>query len=101
VVEAIIARIEQYAPGFRQRIVGRYVRSATAMAAHNPNYVGGDIATGATAGRQIVFRPRIGTSPYATGVPGVFLCSAATPPGAGAHGMCGHLAAKAALRGLR
>lgn len=100
VVEAIIARIEQFAPGFRDRIVGRHVRSAAAMAAYNPNYVGGDIATGATAGRQIVFRPRIGTSPYSTGVPGVYLCSAATPPGAGAHGMCGYLAAKAALRSL-
>jgi phytoene dehydrogenase-like protein len=100
VVEAITARIEQFAPGFRDRIVGTHVRSAADMAAYNPNYVGGDIATGATAGRQIVFRPRIGTSPYATGVPGVYLCSAATPPGAGAHGMCGYLAARAALRSL-
>lgn len=100
VVEAIIARIEQFAPGFRERIMGRFVRSAAGMAAYNPNYVGGDIATGASGPRQIIFRPRVGASPYGTGVPGVLLCSAATPPGAGAHGMCGHLAAKAALKGL-
>jgi phytoene dehydrogenase-like protein len=27
----------------------------------------------------------------------VYLCSAATPPGAGAHGMCGYNAARSAL----
>jgi phytoene dehydrogenase-like protein len=36
--------------------------------------------------------------PYATPDPAIFLCSAATPPGPGVHGMAGHLAAKVALR---
>jgi phytoene dehydrogenase-like protein len=45
-----------------------------------------------------VFRPRAALDPYALGVPGVYICSAATPPGAGAHGMCGYNAALAALR---
>ena len=45
--EAIIAQIERFAPGFRDRIVGTTVRSATQMAVYNPNYVGGDIMTGA------------------------------------------------------
>lgn len=98
--EALIARIEAYAPGFRERIVGMHVRSAVDMEAHNANYVGGDIATGATGLRQMVFRPRPALDPYATGVDGVYLCSAATPPGAGAHGMGGYLAAKAALARL-
>ncbi|GAB2980493.1 phytoene desaturase family protein [Nocardioides montaniterrae] len=101
VVDAMIARIEQFAPGFRDRILAHHVRSARGMQEHNPNYVGGDIATGATTGTQLVFRPRVGASPYATGVSGVYLASAATPPGAGAHGMCGYLAAQAALRDLR
>ncbi|MFW6868756.1 phytoene desaturase family protein [Nocardioides sp. CPCC 206347] len=100
VTEAIIARIEEHAPGFRDRILATHVRSAAGMAQHNANYVGGDITTGANDARQLVFRPRAGLSPYSTGVEGVYLCSAATPPGAGAHGMCGHLAARKALADL-
>lgn len=99
--EAIVARVEQYAPGFRERVVGQYVRSTTAMSEYNPNYVGGDIVTGMNSVRQLLMRPRPGLDPYATGIPGVYVCSAATPPGAGAHGLCGANAAKSALRHLR
>jgi phytoene dehydrogenase-like protein len=95
---AIEAQIERFAPGFRERILARHVRSVSAMEAHNANYVGGDVVTGANGARQMVFRPRVALDPYATGIPGVFLCSAATPPGAGAHGMCGFNAANSALR---
>lgn len=99
--EAIVAQIERYAPGFRDRVVATTVRSTGAIAASNANYVAGDIVTGANTPRQLVFRPRIALDPYATGVPGVYLCSAATPPGAGAHGMCGWHAARSALKHLR
>jgi phytoene dehydrogenase-like protein len=71
------------------------------MGVYNPNYVGGDIVTGANDARQLLLRPRPALDPYSTGVPGVYLCSAATPPGAGAHGMCGANAAASALRYLR
>jgi phytoene dehydrogenase-like protein len=71
------------------------------MGVYNPNYVGGDIVTGANDARQLLLRPRPALDPYGTGVPGVYLCSAATPPGAGAHGMCGANAAASALRYLR
>jgi phytoene dehydrogenase-like protein len=98
---AIEAQIERFAPGFRDRILTRNVRTTTQMQSHNPNYVGGDVVTGANTARQLVFRPRITLNPYGTGVPGVYLCSAATPPGAGAHGMCGYNAAQAALTRLR
>lgn len=94
---AIVAQIERFAPGFRDRVVGTAVRSATEMAVYNPNYIGGDIIGGAMSLRQTVFRPRFTTDPYATGIPGVYLCSASTPPGAGAHGMCGANAAARAL----
>ncbi len=97
----IEAQIERFAPGFRDRILARHVRSTEQLELHNPNYVGGDVVTGANSARQLVFRPRISVNPYAIGVPGVFLCSAATPPGAGAHGMCGYNAARAALARLR
>jgi phytoene dehydrogenase-like protein len=94
----IEAQIERFAPGFRDRILARHVRSATQMEEHNPNYVGGDVVTGSNDARQLVFRPRVALNPYSAGIPGVFLCSAATPPGAGAHGMCGYNAARSALR---
>jgi len=98
--QAIIARIEQFAPGFQQRIVGMAVRTTTDLSVYNPNYVGGDIVTGANDPWQLMFRPRLTLDPYATGVAGVYLCSAATPPGAGAHGMCGYHAARNALAWL-
>ncbi|MDQ1566483.1 MAG: hypothetical protein QOF96_1363, partial [Actinomycetota bacterium] len=64
----------------------------------NANYVGGDIVTGANTTRQVILRPRLALDPYRTGIPGVYICSAATPPGAGVHGMCGSNAARSALR---
>ncbi|WP_343572523.1 NAD(P)/FAD-dependent oxidoreductase [Mycobacterium sp.] len=94
---AITAQIERFAPGFRERIVGQAVRNTRQFAADNPNFVGGDIMTGAKDIRQLTFGPRITLSPYAIGVPGMYICSAATPPGPGAHGMCGANAAQAAL----
>jgi phytoene dehydrogenase-like protein len=98
--EAILGQIERFAPGFRERIVASHVRGPAALEADNANYVGGDIITGANTPTQILFRPRLALDPYATGAPGLFICSAATPPGAGAHGMGGYNAARSALRHL-
>jgi phytoene dehydrogenase-like protein len=70
------------------------------MSTYNPNYVGGDIMTGAKDIRQLVFLPRIALSPWVVGVQGMGICSAATPPGPGAHGMCGANAAELALSEL-
>ncbi|MFN8150791.1 MAG: NAD(P)/FAD-dependent oxidoreductase [Solirubrobacterales bacterium] len=98
--EAVLAQIERFAPGFRDRILARHARGPAAMAAHNPNYVGGDIVTGANDPLQMLFRPRITLAPYSLGAKGLYICSAATPPGAGAHGMCGFNAANRALREL-
>ncbi|NMO02726.1 NAD(P)/FAD-dependent oxidoreductase [Gordonia sp. TBRC 11910] len=98
--EAIIGQIERFAPGFRDRIVGTAVRSTTEMSVYNPNYVGGDICTGAKDLPQLVFGPRTTLDPYSLGIAGSYICSAATPPGPGAHGMCGANAAAQALREL-
>jgi phytoene dehydrogenase-like protein len=98
--EAIIGQIERFAPGFRDRIVGKTVRSTGQLSTYNPNYVGGDIMTGAKDIRQLVFGPRMTLSPYKVGVQGMYICSAATPPGPGAHGMCGANAAQVALSEL-
>jgi phytoene dehydrogenase-like protein len=98
--EAITAQIERFAPGFREQIVGTAVRSATEMSVYNANYVGGDVIGGASSLKQLLFRPRFAIDPYFTGIPGTYLCSASTPPGAGAHGMCGANAAARALARL-
>ncbi len=98
--EAVIAQMERFAPGLRERIVARSVRTPTEITARNANYIGGDIITGANTPWQVLIRPRLALDPYATGIPGVFICSAATPPGAGVHGMNGYNASQSALRGL-
>ncbi len=98
---AIIGHIERFAPGLRERIVARAVRSTTQIAADNENFIGGDILGGANTPSQLLIRPRLVADPYRTGLPGVFICSAATPPGAGVHGMNGYNAAKSVLRWLR
>ncbi len=99
--EAIIAQIERFAPGFRERILETVTRSAPEFEAYNPNYVGGDIITGSNTGLQFAIRPRLALNPYYCRTPGLFICSAATPPGPGAHGMGGANAARAVLRRLR
>ena len=97
----VIDQIERFAPGLRERIVG--AAGPLARPSSRPttrNYVGGDIITGANTPMQVLIRPRLALDPYATGIPGVFICSAATPPGPGAHGMSGFNAAQSALRWL-
>ncbi len=98
--EAILDQIERFAPGTRERIVAKTTRSPAEFASYNANYLGGDIITGANTPRQLVFRPRVTLNPYATGIPGHYICSAATPPGAGIQGMNGYNAARAALKEL-
>ncbi len=99
--EALLDQIERFAPGLRERIVARHVRSPADLESYNPNYIGGDIITGANTPLQSVARPRIALDPYATGIPGIYICSAATPPGAGASGMSGYNAAQSVLRHLQ
>ncbi|AVL99131.1 FAD-dependent oxidoreductase [Gordonia iterans] len=97
VSESIIAEIERCAPGFRDVIVGRIVTTGAAQERYNANFVGGDIGCGATTLRQLLARPVPSPNPQVTPVPGVYLCSAATAPGGGVHGMSGYRAARHAL----
>ena len=99
--EVVERQIERFAPGFRDLVLARAVAGPPQLAAHNANYVGGDIGCGAFAGLQTLIRPKLGRVPYETAHPAVFLCSSATPPGPGVHGMSGHHAAKAVWRRLR
>ncbi len=99
--EPILRQIERYAPGFRDTILASHVTTPADLAAYNPNYVGGDIAGGRFDLRQLFTRPARPWDPYSTPDPGIFICSASTPPGAGVHGMSGYHAAKSALKRLR
>lgn len=94
------AQIERFAPGFRELIMARSSFTARGIEEHNPSYVGGDINAGAATLRQMLFRPTARWNPYRTALRGVYLCSAATPPGGGVHGMCGLGAARTALHDL-
>jgi phytoene dehydrogenase-like protein len=97
---AIEDQIERFAPGFRDLVLARAVTTPADLAARNPNNVGGDIAGGRCDGLRLVLRPTLAPVPYATPNPAIYLCSSATPPGPGVHGMCGYHAARAALRRL-
>jgi phytoene dehydrogenase-like protein len=98
---AVVDQIERFAPGFRDRVTATVSKTTAELEAYNPNYIGGDIIGGANDRLQVLFRPRVAVNPYAIGVPGVYLCSQSTPPGAGIHGLCGYHAATSALRRLR
>jgi phytoene dehydrogenase-like protein len=92
--QAIEDQIERFAPGFREVVAHRTVRDTVAYEAYNPNIVGGDIGGGRFGLAKVL---QLGIRrPYDLGG-GVYLCSSATPPGAGVHGMCGYAAARAAL----
>jgi phytoene dehydrogenase-like protein len=95
---AIENQVERFAPGFRERILARHTFDPLQMQAHNPNYVGGDINGGVLDIGQLFTRPALRASNYRTSQRGLYLCSSATPPGGGVHGMCGYRAARLALR---
>jgi len=92
---AIEAQIERFAPGFKDTVIAKHTMHSLDFEAMNANYIGGDVNGGAPTLDQLFTRPTART--YRTPNPRLYLCSAATPPGGGIHGMCGHHAAKAAL----
>ncbi len=94
----IETRIERFAPGFRDLILARSVRTAADVGAADPNFVGGDINAGEQGLGQLIARPTLARDPYRMPRRGLYLCSSSTPPGGGVHGMSGHLAAASALR---
>ncbi|WP_343710248.1 NAD(P)/FAD-dependent oxidoreductase [Mycobacterium sp.] len=96
--DSVTAVFERFAPGFRDAVVAARAVPAARLADHNANYVGGDIGVGANNAWRAIAGPTPRINPWATPIPGVYLCSAATPPGAGVHGMCGYYAARTALR---
>jgi len=94
----IEAQLERFAPGFTELVLSRAISTPRDLEAHNANLAGGDVGAGANDGLQLFARPMLSRDPYATPAKDLYLCSAATPPGAGVHGMCGVHAARSALR---
>jgi phytoene dehydrogenase-like protein len=95
--ERIESQLERFAPGFRDLILARHVINTGGYQLYNENYVGGDINGGVQDLVQMIARPVAGFKPYQTDDDRIYLCSAATPPGGGVHGMCGYLAARCAI----
>jgi phytoene dehydrogenase-like protein len=98
--EQIESQVERFAPGFRDLILARHTMGPAELEGHNRNLVGGDLNAGAMDLGQLLFRPVRKLVPYRTPIEGLYICSAATPPGGGVHGMCGYSAARVALRDL-
>jgi phytoene dehydrogenase-like protein len=96
--EAITATVERFAPGFRDVVVAARAVPAAHLADHNANYVGGDIGMGGNSAWRAIAGPTPRLDPWRTPIPHAYLCSAATPPGGGVHGMAGYYAARSLLR---
>jgi phytoene dehydrogenase-like protein len=96
--EVVDQVLEDHAPGFGQRVVGRVIQRPSDLEANDAN-----LHTGAVNGgtsqlyQQLIFRPVPGFGTAETPVDNVFLGSAGAHPGGGVHGVCGRNAAKAAL----
>jgi phytoene dehydrogenase-like protein len=96
--EVVTRQIKRFAPGFRDVVLASSSMSAVQVQAHNANYIGGDIASGAPSLGQLLRRPVLSPDPWRTPIPGVYLASSSTPPGPGVHGLAGWHAALSALR---
>jgi len=96
--EAVTGIVERFAPGFRDIVLASRAVPAARMADHNANYVGGDIGVGGNSAWRAIAGPTPRLDPWRTPIPKVYLCSAATPPGGGVHGMAGYYAARTLLR---
>lgn len=96
--ERVIAQIERYAPGFRDRIVAVHQITAADYSNYNRNYHGGDFSAGAIKLSQLIARPTLSLHPHRTPAPGIYLASSSAPPGPGVHGLVGWFAARAALK---
>jgi len=99
--DVVERQIERFAPGFRDRILARHVMAPADLERRNANLVGGDVGGGSYDLDQLIFRPLPSLNPYATPVRGLYIGSASTFPGGAVHGVPGHAAASAALRGAQ
>ena len=99
--ERVLDKLERFAPGVRDRILGQYAMSPMDLERHNANLVGGDSLGGSVHLRQnFLFRPFPGWSRYEMPVEGLYLCGAATWPGPGNNATSGWLVAQRLTSGV-
>jgi phytoene dehydrogenase-like protein len=97
--DGVDAQIERYAPGFRDTVIARHVRTPADIERENPSMVGGDLASGSfEPDQQLIFRPDPRLCRHRTPVRGLYVAGAWVHPGAGVHGMSGWNAARMILR---
>ncbi|MCY1667414.1 phytoene desaturase family protein [Rhizobium sp. SL86] len=93
--ERVLSIIETQAPGLRTRIRGRAVWSPLDLQTENPNLIGGDSLSGSHhLDQNFLFRPVAGFSRYKSPIDGLYMCGAATWPGAGTGAGSGFMLAK-------
>jgi phytoene dehydrogenase-like protein len=95
-------RIEQYAPGFSERIIARRILTPLDLERRDATLVGGSLNGGTAAlDQQLIFRPFAGLGRADTPIRGLYLASSSAHPGGAVHGACGMNAARAALARAR
>lgn len=96
--DTVTSIVERFAPGFRDVIVAVRSVPASQMSHHNANLVGGDIGVGGNNMVSALAGPTPRLNPWTTPIRKAYLCSSATPPGGGVHGMSGFYAARTVLK---
>jgi phytoene dehydrogenase-like protein len=101
VADLMIGTVDRYAPGFKESVLGRQIKSPLDLE-RDFGLIGGDIFHGALSLNQLFSaRPMLGQADYRGALPGLYLCGAGTHPGGGVTGAPGHNAARAIIADLR
>jgi len=101
VADLMIATVDRYAPGFKDSVLGRQIKSPLDLE-RDFGLIGGDIFHGALSLNQLFSaRPMLGQADYRGALPGLYLCGAGTHPGGGVTGAPGHNAARVIVKDLR
>ncbi len=96
------AMLDTFAPDWRDLIVERWDQTPATLQAADANLGEGAVGGGTQQlFQQAIWRPGTGFGGPRTHLRGLYLGSAASHPGGGVHGACGHLAARAALADRR
>jgi phytoene dehydrogenase-like protein len=101
VADLMIDTVNQYAPNFRQAVLGRQIMSPLDLE-RTFGLVNGDIMHGVLSLDQLFSaRPMLGYGSYRGPFGGLYMCGAGTHPGGGVTGAPGHNAAREVISDFR